>query len=106
MPWLLLPAATSDEVVDQLHGGVVHLDVEGFDFIGEVVVGPDGRHGDQQTESGGDESLSDTAGDGRQTGCFRSRDAFERVDDAHDGAEQTDERRGGTDGGETGKAAL
>src|SRR3984957_17081708 len=33
---LLLPATTGDEVVDQLHRGVVHLDVEGFDFVGEV----------------------------------------------------------------------
>ena len=37
---------------------------------------------------------------------FGVRDAFERADDAHDGAEQSDERSRGADGGETGKAAL
>src|SRR5580704_11407953 len=34
--WLLLSAcAARDEVVDQLHGGVVHLDVEGLHAVGE-----------------------------------------------------------------------
>ena len=48
---LFLRAATQNEVVDQLHRGVVHLDVEGFDFVGEVVVGPHGRNGDEKTET-------------------------------------------------------
>src|SRR5216684_677285 len=64
---LLLGAAAQDEVVDELHGGVVHLDVEGFDFVGEVVVSPDGRDGHEETEGGGDERFGDTAGDGRET---------------------------------------
>src|SRR5271170_5190279 len=61
---LLLSAATGDEIVDQLHRGVVHLDVEGFHAIGEIVVGPHGRNGDQQTESSGDQGFCDTAGHG------------------------------------------
>src|SRR5262249_49934725 len=54
---LLLAAAAREEVVDQLHRGVVHFDVEGFDLVGEVVEGPHGRDGDKQTESGGDEGF-------------------------------------------------
>src|SRR5258708_2012163 len=103
----LLPGATAqDEVIDELHGGVVHLDVEGFHFIGEVVVSPDGGNGHEQTEGRGDERFSDTAGDGRQTGGFVLLDALKGVQDADDGAEETDERSGGTDGGEGREAAL
>src|ERR1700687_6147164 len=103
---LLLGATAQDEVVDELHGGVVHLDVEGFYFIGEVVVSPDGGNGDEQAESGGDERFRDTAGDGRQTSGLVRLDAFKRVQDADDSAEETDERRGRTDGGEGREASL
>src|SRR6266700_3537155 len=103
---LLLGAAAQDEVVDELHRGVVHLDVKGFHFVGEIVVSPDGRDGHEETKGGGDERFSDTAGDGRQTSCFVLLDAFEGVQDADDGAEEADERGGGTDGRESGKTAL
>src|SRR5215469_2236146 len=43
---LLLSAPASDEVIDQLHRGVVHLHVEGFDLVREIVEGPHGRNGD------------------------------------------------------------
>src|SRR4029077_12730358 len=95
-----------DEVVDQLHRGVVHLDVEGFDFVGEVVVSPHGGNGNEQAEGGGDEGFGDTAGDRGQTSRFILFDAFEGVENADHGAEEADERRGRTDGGEGGEAAL
>src|SRR5256886_2232073 len=103
---LLLRAAAQDEVVDEFHGGVVHLDVEGFHFVGEVVVSPDGGDGHEQAEGGGDKRFSDTAGDSRQTSGFVGGDALKRVQDADDGTEETDERRGRTDGGEGREAAL
>src|SRR5260370_18110705 len=59
---LLLRAAAQDEVVDEFHGGVVHLDVKGFHFVGEVVVSPDAGDTHDQTESRGAEPYSDTAG--------------------------------------------
>src|SRR5690348_3123827 len=103
---LLLSTPARDEVVHQLHGGVVHLDVEGFDFVGEIIVEPHGRYGDEQAESGGDEGFSDAAGDGRKAAGMLRRDALERADDAHDRAEESDERSRGADGGEAGEPAL
>src|SRR5437899_1482988 len=35
---LLLRAAAQNEVVDELHRGVVHLDVDGFDQAGDVAL--------------------------------------------------------------------
>ena len=67
----LLPgAAAQDEVVDQLHRGVIHFHVESFDFVGEVVVGPHGRHGYEQAECGGNQGFRDTAGDCGKAGRF------------------------------------
>src|SRR5208283_3713441 len=103
---LLLGAAAQDEVVDELHGGVVHVHVESFDLVGEVVVSPHGGNGDEQAEGGGDKGLGDTACDRRQTGGFVRGDTFEGVQNADDRAEQSDERCGGTDGGKSGEAAL
>src|SRR5690348_7150456 len=95
---LLLRAAAQDEVVDELHRGVVHLHVEGFHLVGEVVVGPDGGDGYEKTEGGGNESFRDTAGDGRETGRFLRLDSLKSVQDAYHRAEEADERRGRTDG--------
>src|SRR5208337_5128096 len=98
--------AAQNEVVDQLHRGVIHLNVESLHLVGEVVVGPHGRYGDEQTEGGGDEGFGDTAGDGRQTGGLLLLDALEGVQDADDRAEQSDERRRRTNGGQRREAAL
>src|SRR5207249_2430691 len=102
----LLGAAAQDEVVDELHRGVVHLDVEGFHFVGEVVVSPDGRDGHEEAEGGGDERFGDAAGNSRQTGGLVRGDALKRVQDTDHGAEEADERRGRTDRGKCREAAL
>jgi len=67
---LLGRAAAQDEVVDQLHGGVVHLHVKRFDLVREVVVSPHRRHGDEETERRGAQRFSDTAGDRGETVAF------------------------------------
>src|SRR6266571_1606667 len=103
---LLLGAAAQDEVVDEFHRGVVHLDVEGFHLVGEIVVGPDGGDGHEKTEGGGNEGFRDTAGDGRKTGRFLRLNALKGVQDADDRAEEADEGRGRTDGCEGREAAL
>src|SRR5208282_2726358 len=103
---LLLSAPARDEVVDQLHGRVVHLDVEGFDLVREIVIRPHRRDGDEKTESGGDKGFGNTAGHSRETGGFAAGDTFEGVDDADDGAEEADEGSRRADGGEAGEAAL
>src|SRR3989440_6565497 len=48
-----------DQIVDQLFRGVRHLDGEKVDLGGEVVVEPDRRNGDDETERGGDQGLRD-----------------------------------------------
>src|SRR6266487_1020163 len=102
----LLGAAAQDEVVDELHRGVVHLDVEGFHFVGEIVVGPDGWDGHEETEGGSDERFRDTAGDGRQTSGLVCLDALKGVQNADDRAKEPDERRRRADGSKSREAPL
>src|SRR4051794_12494742 len=89
-----------DEVVDEFRRGVVHLHVEVLDARRQVIVDPDRRDGDDQTERGLDERFRDTDRDGADTGRSARADALERVDDADDRAEQTHERGRRTDGRE------
>ena len=103
---LQLPSALLDEVVDQLAGGVVHLDVEGFHLAGEVVEGHNRRDGDQQAESGGDQGFRDTAGDCADTGGLLGCDLLEGVEDTDDGSEQADKGRGRADGGQATQALF
>src|SRR5579875_3548328 len=58
----LPPVALLDEVVDQLAGGVVHLDVERLHAIGEIVEEPHRRDGHEEAEGRGDEGFRNTAG--------------------------------------------
>src|SRR6185295_17650370 len=70
------------EEVDQLRGGVRHLDLQALDPAGEVVEHPGGRDGHEEAERGGDERFRDTGGHGGDTARARGRHAAERVDDA------------------------
>src|SRR6202521_3726145 len=106
MVYLPLRATTQDEIIDELHRGVVHLDVERLDFIGEIVVRPHRGDGDEKTQRGGYQRFRDTAGDGRQTGSLALLDALEGVQNADHGTEHADERRGGADSRQSGEAAL
>src|SRR5262245_41232695 len=78
-----------DEVVDELRRRVVHLDVEVLNARRQVVVNPDGRDRDDETERGFDERFRNTDRDGAQTRRAARADALERVDDADDRAEQS-----------------
>src|SRR2546422_332730 len=53
-----------DQIVDQLLRGVRHLDGEEVDLGREVVVEPDCRNGDDETERGGNQRFRDTGGHG------------------------------------------
>src|SRR6266850_466699 len=101
VPYLLLRAPAKDEVVDEFHRGVVHLDVERLDAVGEVVVCPHRRDGDEESKRGGNKGFRDTAGDGGETGSLGGSDTFKRVQDADDRAEEADERCGRTNRGES-----
>ena len=105
-PLRLALVALLDEVVDQFARGVIHLDVEGFDAAGEVVEGHNGRDGDQQAESGGNQSFRDTAGNCADARGLLGGDLLEGVQNADNRAEQADERSRGADGGQNRKAAL
>src|SRR5262245_28008716 len=95
-----------DEVVDELRRRVVHLDVEVLDARRQIVVDPDGRNRDDQTDRGLDERFRNTDRNRADAGRTAGADALERVDDADDRAEQSDERRRGADRGERRNALL
>src|SRR5215472_4715560 len=99
-------AGPLQEVIHQFAGRVVHLHVKRLHLAGEVVEHHDGGDGHEQSQSGGHQSFGNTARDRAQTGGFLFGDLAERVQDADDGAQQSDERRRGTDGGQTAKTAL
>src|SRR2546430_2159144 len=83
-----------DQIVDQLLRGVRHLDGEEVDLGREVVVEPDRRNGDDETERGRDQRFRDTGGYGPERAATpRCRHAGKRVHDTHHRAQQTDERR-------------
>ena len=71
----------------------------------QPVVGKHRRNRDDQAERGHDQRLTDRAGDGVDRRLTGRADLDQRAVDADDGAEQADERRGRTDGGEEGEAA-
>src|ERR1700742_3522639 len=60
---ILAPLPLHEEV-DQLRGGVRHLDLKPLQLVREVVEHPGRRNGDAETEGGGDERLGDTGRDG------------------------------------------
>src|ERR1700722_3284854 len=79
--------AALQEVIDQLGTGVTHFHFERFDSAGEIVVRPHRGHSYEKTKSAGSESIGKTAGHGAQTARLLRLSAWERVDDASDGAE-------------------
>src|ERR1700749_4304857 len=84
--------AALEEVVEQFRTGVAHFHVKGVYATREVVERPDSRNGHEQTDSGGHEGFGNTTGDGADARRLLSGHRLERVDDANDGTEQTDER--------------
>src|SRR6185295_42919 len=83
---MLAPLPLHEEV-DQLGGGVRHLQLQPLEPAGEVVEHPRRRDGDAEAEGGGDERLGDTGRHRAETARAGHGDAVEGVDDADDGAE-------------------
>src|SRR5947199_8620757 len=82
-----------DQVIDQFLRGVRHLDGEEVDLGREVVVEPDRRNGDDETERGGNQRFRDTGGHGPERGTTpRCRHAGERVHGPPPRAHPTGER--------------
>src|SRR5260370_7768811 len=92
---LLLRAAAQNEVVDELHRGVVHLHVEGFHLVREIVICPNGGDGHEKTEGGGNEGFPDTARGRREAGRFLRLYSLIGVQDAARRAHQTPHARAG-----------
>src|SRR5690606_8048934 len=81
--------------VQQLSGKAVRTGAIGRDAGVEVVVHDNGRDSGEQADTGGEQSFSDTRGNGGQVGRVGLNDTDEGVHDAVHGAEQTDERADG-----------
>src|SRR5947207_800889 len=77
--------------VEQLVRRLRDVDGAGVDPAGEVVEHHDRRDGDEEAEGRRDEGLGDTGRDGAEAAGAGGRHRLERVDDAHDGAEEADE---------------
>src|SRR5438874_1971096 len=89
-----------EQTIYELGRSPVHLNVGIFYLAREVVECDDGGDRDEDTQSGRDQGLSNTARDHAHPAGPRGRDAPESVDDSDDGSEQPDERRRGADRGQ------
>src|SRR4051812_25419436 len=72
----------------------------------QIVIAKHRRHRDHQTDGGHDQRLTHRAGDLVDRGLAGDTDADQRVQDTHDGSEQTDEGRNRADRTEEGDTAL
>lgn len=72
----------------------------------EVVVGDEGGDGGEKAGGGSNQGFGDTGGNGAKTRGAGSAEAGEGVDDAPNGAEESDERSNASGGGEPGHAFL
>jgi hypothetical protein len=102
--WRLLGAGLEEggvlDGVEELATEVVHAGAELAEAAGELVVAHDGGDGDDEAGGGGDEGFGDAGGNGAEGSSAFVAQAVERVDDAHDGAEEADEGADLRDGGE------
>src|SRR5437016_5263999 len=87
-----------------LQGKSVQALSEVANILQKLVVEDHRRDGGEKTRGSGDERFGDARRDGAQAGGTGAAQAGERVDDAPNGAEQTDEGRHGTGGGQPGHA--
>src|SRR5512141_1932964 len=95
-----------EEVVDELVGGVVDVDLHVLDAVRQIVEHHDGRDRHEEAEGGRDERFRDAGRHGAETARAGSRHRLEGRDDAGDGSEQPDEGRRRSDGGEGAQAAT
>jgi hypothetical protein len=70
----------------------------------EVVVGDERRDGGEESGGGGDEGFGDAGSDGAKAGGAGGAETGESVNNAPNGAEETDERSDASSGGEPGHA--
>ena len=102
----VLLVALLDEVVHQLAGAVVHLNVERLNLVREVVERHNRGNGHQKSERRRYKRFRNTTGHSADTRRLLGRDLLEGVQNSDDRAEQADEWCGGTDGRQTAKAPL
>ena len=94
------------ELGGELEGEGVQTLGEIANVLEEVVVGDEGGNGGEKTGGGGDERFGDARSDSAETGGAGSAEAGEGVNNAPDGAEETDKGRDGGGGGKPGHAFL
>src|SRR5246500_3211270 len=105
--WILLRTQRDFfHAVQQFPREIVHARAEFPDARGKLVVGDDRRDGDDQTCGGGDQRLRDTRRHGAQGSGTGGAQTVEGIHNAHDGAEEANERRNSTDGGQPSQALF
>src|SRR6266849_6995152 len=95
-----------EQAVHELGRSPIHFDMESLHLAREVVEGDDGRNCDEDTQGRRDQGLCDAARNHRHAAGPRGRDAPESVDDSDHGAEKTNERGIGADGGKEPETPL
>ena len=93
-----LKSFLGEEEQIQPPAGVIHFVLNSLHLGVEIAVGKKTGDGDEETEGGGDQTLGNTAGDGRGRTQFVPAHHAEGVHHAHDRAEQSEQRGGGDDG--------
>src|SRR5579864_3139554 len=92
--------------VQELEHEVFHARAKFLNGVPKEIVKDRGRDCRRQAHGGSNESLRDSRGDCAQAGRTGGSELLERIDDAPDSSEQTDERRHGGGGREQAHIAL
>jgi len=88
----------------EFHGEGIEALRQVANELKKIVVGDEGGDGGEEARCSGDQSFRDAGRDGAEAGGARGAKAGEGVDDAPNGAEESDERSDGGGGGEPGHA--
>jgi hypothetical protein len=103
--WSILSESFFD-LGGEFKGKSVETLCEIANVLKEVVVGDQGRDGGEKSGGGGDECFGDAGSDGAKAGRAGSAETGEGVNDAPNGAEETDEGSDACGGGKPGHALF
>src|SRR5262245_27971311 len=103
---VLTNARAAQQIGVQVAREVPDLVLQHLVTTDQPVVAEHRGHGDDQADGGHVQRLTDGAGDLGDVGLAGDADVDERPEDAHDGAEQSDERGGRADRGEERETGL
>src|SRR3954463_16662049 len=105
LAYVLYLLALADQIGLQVAGEGAQLLGDHLVAANQVVIEQHRGHRDEQTDGGHDQRFTDRAGDLVDRGLTGDTDADQRVQDTHDGSEQTDKGRNRADRTQEGDAA-